>query len=80
MGAQTGVAHPTHHQIMPMSTTSMCLQGYQLHQFPGQPLPELHHPWAEEILPGVQSKPPLVQLKTISLHPIICDLRFILIT
>lgn len=80
MGAQTGAAHPTHHQIMPMSTTSMCLQGYQLHQFPGQPLPELHHPWTEEILPGVQSKPPLVQLKTISLHPIICDLRFILIT
>lgn len=32
-------------------------------------VPTPGHPSPEEILPDIQSKPPLVQLKTISWHP-----------
>lgn len=35
----------------------------------------LDHPLHEEILPDIQSKPPLVHLQTVSLYAIICHLR-----
>jgi len=46
------------------------LQGWQLHHFPGQPVPMLHNPFGEEIFPNFQSKSPLTQLAAISSCPI----------
>ncbi|KAK4817647.1 LOW QUALITY PROTEIN: hypothetical protein QYF61_023237 [Mycteria americana] len=63
------------------STTTPCpsaphvhLQGWGLNHFPGQPLPMLHNPFREEIVPHIQSKPLLAQLEAMSSCPITCYL------
>lgn len=38
-------------------------------------IPILEHPFFEESFPNVQSKPSLMQLETISFHPVTCHLR-----
>lgn len=43
--------------------------------FPGQPVPVPDHRFRAEIVPNVQSKPSLVQLETVSMHPITYHLR-----
>lgn len=43
--------------------------------FPGQPVPVPDHGFRAEIVPNVQSKPSLVQLETVSMHPITYHLR-----
>jgi len=44
------------------------LQRRRLHSLPGQPVPVLHHPQSEEILPHVQLELPMLQfVKTESL-------------
>jgi len=37
------------------------LQRRRLHNLPGQPVPVLHHPQREEILPHVQTELPVLQ-------------------
>ncbi|KAK4828566.1 hypothetical protein QYF61_027656 [Mycteria americana] len=49
-------------------------QGWRLNHFPGQPVPVLDNPFSEEKFPNIRSKPPLVQLETISSCPIACYL------
>ena len=44
-------------------TSLKSLQGWELHHFAEQPVPMLDFPVYEEILPNVQSKLPMVQLK-----------------
>ncbi|KAK4821921.1 hypothetical protein QYF61_004924 [Mycteria americana] len=41
---------------------------------PVQPVPMLDHPFSKETFPNIQSKPPLMQLETISSRPITCYL------
>ncbi|KAK4815341.1 hypothetical protein QYF61_000173 [Mycteria americana] len=48
--------------------------GWRLNHFPGQPVPMLDNPFSEVKFPNIQSKPPLVQLETISSCPITCYL------
>jgi len=38
------------------------LLGWQLHHFPGQPVPMPDHSFSEELFPNIQSKPALMQL------------------
>ena len=38
-----------------------CLQRRRLHSLPGQPVPVLHHPRREEVLPHVQTELPVLQ-------------------
>ncbi|KAK4832796.1 hypothetical protein QYF61_025664 [Mycteria americana] len=49
-------------------------KGWRLNHFPGQPVPMLDNPFSKEIVPNIQSKPPLVQLEAISSCPITCYL------
>jgi len=42
-----------------------CLRGWGTHNLLGQPVPVLHHPLCEKLLPNIQPKPPLSQFKTI---------------
>lgn len=51
------------------------LQGWHLHHFPRQPVSMVEHSLHEQILPKIQSKPPLVQLEIISSCSITCHLR-----
>ncbi|KAK4823264.1 hypothetical protein QYF61_000231 [Mycteria americana] len=53
---------------------SLRYTGWRLNHFPGQPVPMLENPFSEEKFPNTQSKPPLVQLETISSCPITCYL------
>ncbi|KAK4829272.1 hypothetical protein QYF61_002664 [Mycteria americana] len=57
-----------------IQTSIKYLQGWRLNHFPGQPVPMLDNPFSEEKFPNIQSKPPLVQLETISSCPITCYL------
>ncbi|KAK4827926.1 hypothetical protein QYF61_022374 [Mycteria americana] len=50
------------------------VDGWRLNHFPGQPVPMLDNPFAEEIFPNIQSKPLLAQLEAISSFPITCYL------
>ena len=50
----------------PIQPHSECLQEWHIHSFSGQPLPVLHHPLSKSFLPGIKSKFPLLQFKTIS--------------
>ncbi|PKU29473.1 protein diaphanous hypothetical protein [Limosa lapponica baueri] len=63
--------HVPQHHIYP---SFKYLQGWQLHHFPGQPVPMLDNPFSEEIFPNIQSKPPLAQLEAISSCPVACHL------
>ncbi|KAK4830313.1 hypothetical protein QYF61_009818 [Mycteria americana] len=49
-------------------------EGWRLNHFPGQPVPTLDNPFSEEVVPNIQSKPPLAQLEAISSCPITCYL------
>ncbi|KAK4818248.1 hypothetical protein QYF61_009423 [Mycteria americana] len=57
-----------------IQTSFKYLQGWRLNHFPGQPVPMLDNPFSEVKFPHIQSKPPLVQLETISSCPITCYL------
>ena len=46
---------PKHH----VYTAFKHLQGWWLHRFPGQPVPVLGNPFSGQIVPNIQSKPPL---------------------
>lgn len=48
------------------------LQGWGLHYFPRQSVPMPDNLFREEILPSIQSKPPLVELEGISSFPVTC--------
>lgn len=50
------------------------LQEWQLHHFPGQPLPVPKHFFCEEIHPDIQSKPSMMQPQAICLSPVPCHL------
>ena len=43
------------------------LQRRRLHNLPGQPVPVLHHPQSEEVLPHVQMEPPIPSSKADSM-------------
>jgi len=42
------------------------LQRRRLHNLPGQPVPVLHHPQREEVLPHVQTELPMLQFVPIA--------------
>jgi len=42
------------------------LQRRRLHNLPGQPVPVLHHPQSEEVLPRVQMELPMIQFVNLS--------------
>ncbi|KAK4827844.1 hypothetical protein QYF61_021981, partial [Mycteria americana] len=71
---------PVHKQQLQQGTFpswlahQLCLEGWQLNHFPGQPVPMLDNPFSEVKFPNIQSKPPLAQLEAISSHPITCYL------
>ncbi|CAM9613151.1 unnamed protein product, partial [Bubo scandiacus] len=44
--------------------------GWELHHFPGEPIPTPNNPFCKEILPNIQSKPSLAQLEAIPSCPI----------
>ena len=46
------------------------LQGWWLHQLPGQHIPISDHSFSKEFFPNFQSKPPLMQLEAIASRPI----------
>ena len=37
------------------------LQGWRLHNLPGQPVPVLSHPHSKKVFPDVQTEPPVFQ-------------------
>jgi len=41
------------------------LQGWSIHSLSGQPVPAPHHSLCKELPPDIQSKPSLLELKTI---------------
>jgi len=45
------------------------LQGRRLHSLPGKPVPGLHHPQSEEVLPHLQLELPLLQLVLVPVAP-----------
>jgi len=47
------------------------LQRRRLHSLPGQPVPGLHHPQREEVLPHVQTELPLLQFVPIAPCPVL---------
>ena len=47
------------------------LQEWGLNHLPGQPVPMPDHSFSKEIVPNVQSKPPLMHIEVISSHPMI---------
>ncbi|KAK4813343.1 hypothetical protein QYF61_026639 [Mycteria americana] len=66
---------PLHHVPKHLIQTAFkYLQGWQLHHFPGQPVPMLDNPFSEVKFLNIQSKPPLAQLEAISSRPITCYL------
>jgi len=46
------------------------IQGWGIHNLLGQPVPVLHHPLGEKLLPNIQPKSPLSQFKTIPPCPL----------
>jgi len=46
------------------------LQRRRLHSLPGQPVPRLHHPQREEVLPHVQLELPVLQFVPIAPCPV----------
>ena len=46
------------------------LQRRRLHSLPGQPVPVLHHPQGEEVLPHVQTELPVLQFVPIAPCPV----------
>jgi len=46
------------------------LQRRRLHNLPGQPVPGLHHPQREEVLPHVQTELPLLQFVAVAPCPV----------
>ena len=46
------------------------LQRRRLHNLPGQPVPVLHHPQSEEVIPHVQTELPLLQFVLIAPCPV----------
>jgi len=47
-----------------------CLQRRRHHNLPGQPVPVLHHPQSEEVLPQVQMELPVPQFVPIAPCPV----------
>ena len=46
------------------------LQRRRLHNLPGQPVPGLHHPQREEVLPRIQTELPMLQFVPIAPCPV----------
>jgi len=46
------------------------LQRGRIHNIPGQPIPVLHHPQREEVLPHVQMEPPVVPFVPVAPCPV----------
>ena len=46
------------------------LQRRRLHHLPGQPVPGLHHPQREEVLPRVQLELPILQFVPVAPCPV----------
>jgi len=46
------------------------LQRRRLHNLPGQPVPVLHHPQREEVLPCVQMELPMLQFVPVAPCPV----------
>uniref|UniRef100_A0A8C3PT73 Plexin-A4 n=1 Tax=Calidris pygmaea TaxID=425635 RepID=A0A8C3PT73_9CHAR len=63
--------HVAQHHICP---SFKYRQGWQLHHFPGQPVPRLNNPFSVKTFPNIQSKPPLEQLEAVSSCRIACSL------
>lgn len=56
--------------VLSITTTSLkYLQGWWLHQSPGQSVPMPNNPFCEEILSDIQSKPTLTKLEAVSFVP-----------
>ena len=61
-----------------------CLQGWDIHNLLGQPVPVCHHSLCEKLLLNIQPKPPLSHFKTIppcpiTIHPCKQPLPFLFI-
>jgi len=46
------------------------LQRRRIHKLPGQPVPVLHHPQSEEVLPHVQVELPMLQFVPVAPCPV----------